>query len=241
MIGHECGHGSYFPSKLVNDSVGFLVHSFLMTPYFSWQSTHRRHHIYANNMTHDHNYVPLRKDEYLKALKRQVERVDDLAQDAPLYTFLRIVLQQLAGWPWYLVFNITASAKSLPKLQSRRLLGNSHFDPWGSLFRSEEAHLILLSDIGLGAMALLLYTAATKTYSPALVLLLYVQPYLWMNNWIVAVTYLHHTHPEVPKYENEAWTFVKGATATIDRNFGLVGKHLMHNIVEFHVVHHLFP
>ena len=63
--------------------------------------------------------------------------------------------------------------------------------------------------------------------------LLDVMPYLWVNHWIVAITYLHHTHPEVPKYEPEAWTFYKGATATIDRELGFGGKHLMHNIAEF--------
>ena len=213
-----------------------------MTPYFSWQSTHRRHHVWANDMKMDHNYVPLRKNEYLQALKQRADRVDDLAQDAPFYTFIRIVMQQLFGWPWYLLFNITSSATSLPKgRRPKEWFGNSHLDPWGSLFRSEEAHLIALSDFGLASMAFLLYSAAARTDNAGLVFLLWVQPYLWLNNWIVAVTYLHHTHPKVPKYEHEAWTFVKGATATIDREFGFIGKHCFHNIIEYHVIHHLFP
>lgn len=63
---------------------------------------------------------------------------------------------------------------------------------------------------------------------------------MWLNHWIVAITYLHHTHPELPKYEEEAWTFIKGATATVDRAIWFVGPYLFHNIVEFHVIHHLF-
>lgn len=58
---------------------------------------------------------------------------------------------------------------------------------------------------------------------------------------LVAITYLHHTHIEVPHYDGENWTFVKGALATVDREFGFTGKHLFHGIIEFHVVHHLFP
>lgn len=45
----------------------------------------------------------------------------------------------------------------------------------------------------------------------------------------------------MPHYDAENWTFVKGALATVDREFGWVGKHLFHGIIEFHVVHHLFP
>lgn len=36
VIGHECGHGGFTDSRLVNDAVGFVVHSALLAPYFSW-------------------------------------------------------------------------------------------------------------------------------------------------------------------------------------------------------------
>jgi fatty acid desaturase len=29
--------------------------------------------------------------------------------------------------------------------------------------------------------------------------------------------------------------------STIDREFGFIGRHIFHGIVEYHVVHHLFP
>jgi bifunctional Delta-12/omega-3 fatty acid desaturase len=54
------------------------------------------------------------------------------------------------------------------------------------------------------------------------------------------ITYLHHTSPNVPKYNAESWTFVRGATATIDRDFGIIGTHFFHNISSDHVTHHLF-
>lgn len=52
---------------------------------------------------------------------------------------------------------------------------------------------------------------------------------------------MHHNHPEVHHYEADSWTYVKGALATIDRDFGWVGRILFHNIIDDHVVHHLFP
>jgi bifunctional Delta-12/omega-3 fatty acid desaturase len=56
----------------------------------------------------------------------------------------------------------------------------------------------------------------------------------------VMITYLHHTSPKVPKYSASSWTFVRGATATIDRDFGIIGTHFFHNISSDHVTHHLF-
>jgi fatty acid desaturase len=162
-----------------------------------------------------------------------------MTEDAPLAAFSRIVIQQLLGWPMYLINNITASAGSLYKEQSDRPLGNSHLNPWSTLFRPEEAHLMIISDVGLILTASGLYLASQKLGFTT-VALLYLQPYLWLNHWIVAITYLHHTHPKVPKYEAEAWTFIKGALATIDRNLGWAGKHMLHNIADYHVVHHLF-
>ncbi|KAF4636425.1 hypothetical protein G7Y89_g1667 [Cudoniella acicularis] len=239
VLGHECGHMAFSPSTLLNNTLGFILHSLLLTPYFSWQSSHRRHHIYANNLSKDHNYVPPQRSEYLASLIVEIKKVEELTEDSPIVIIIRILIQQIFGFPWYLATNITASEGSLHGPQSKAVLGNSHFLPTSTLFRPEEAHLILLSDLGLAATAFCLwYTGTLIGFST--MALLYIQPYMWVNHWIVAITYLHHTHPSLPKYEAEAWTFLRGATATIDRDFGWIGRHLMHNIIEYHVIHHLF-
>lgn len=54
----------------------------------------------------------------------------------------------------------------------------------------------------------------------------------------VAITYLQHTDPSLPHYEDAAWNFARGAAATVDREFGFIGRTLMHGIVETHVLHH---
>jgi len=58
VIGHECGHGGFSESPLVNDTVGLAVHSALLVPYFSWKISHRRHHSNTNNMDRDEVFVP---------------------------------------------------------------------------------------------------------------------------------------------------------------------------------------
>lgn len=57
----------------------------------------------------------------------------------------------------------------------------------------------------------------------------------------VAITYLHPTHLDVPYYMDEAWAFTRGALGTIDRSMGFIGRHFFHEIIDFHLVHHLFP
>lgn len=54
----------------------------------------------------------------------------------------------------------------------------------------------------------------------------------------VAITYLQHTDPSLPHYTGESWTYTRGAAATIDREFGFIGRQLLHGIIETHVLHH---
>lgn len=54
----------------------------------------------------------------------------------------------------------------------------------------------------------------------------------------VAITFLQHTDPTLPHYDAKTWTFARGAAATIDREFGFIGRHLLHGIIETHVLHH---
>lgn len=38
ILSHECGHGSFSEHEKLNDFVGWIGHSFLLIPYFSWQA-----------------------------------------------------------------------------------------------------------------------------------------------------------------------------------------------------------
>jgi len=41
---HDCGHGSFFPSRKANDTVGFILGVLMLTPYKYWRRTHAIHH-----------------------------------------------------------------------------------------------------------------------------------------------------------------------------------------------------
>eukprot|EP00808_Paulinella_micropora_P013245 g50276.t1 len=44
VLGHDCGHGSFSPSKEFNDFCGVILHTMIMVPYYPWKLTHRYHH-----------------------------------------------------------------------------------------------------------------------------------------------------------------------------------------------------
>jgi len=64
-------------------------------------------------------------------------------------------------------------------------------------------------------------------------------PYLWVNFWLVLITYLQHTDKKVPHYRGEEWNFVRGALCTVDRDYGIFNT-MFHHIGDTHVAHHLF-
>jgi acyl-lipid omega-6 desaturase (Delta-12 desaturase) len=50
MIQHDCGHGSFFRRRLVNDWVGRVIGVFTLTPYDFWRRTHAIHHATSGNL-----------------------------------------------------------------------------------------------------------------------------------------------------------------------------------------------
>jgi acyl-lipid omega-6 desaturase (Delta-12 desaturase) len=50
IIFHDCGHGSFFKSRVANDVVGFITGMLTFTPYFHWRWEHSVHHATAGNL-----------------------------------------------------------------------------------------------------------------------------------------------------------------------------------------------
>jgi omega-6 fatty acid desaturase (delta-12 desaturase) len=50
MIQHDCGHGSFFRSRLVNDWVGRGIGVLTLTPYDFWRRSHAAHHANSGNL-----------------------------------------------------------------------------------------------------------------------------------------------------------------------------------------------
>ena len=50
VIFHDCGHGSFFPSRLANDLTGAVAGLLTFTPYYSWRREHSLHHATAGDL-----------------------------------------------------------------------------------------------------------------------------------------------------------------------------------------------
>ncbi|KAF2091298.1 oleate delta-12 desaturase [Saccharata proteae CBS 121410] len=243
IIAHECGHGAFSKHARLNDAVGWLVHSFLLVPYYSWKISHARHHRFTGHVEKDLVFSPQTATGLAAKLRVAVEQLDELAEDTPFVSAIKLLFHQLLGWQTYLLLNVSAGKESQLRGQPNTYLQRaSHFDPWSAIFLPSQAHLIIISDVGLALTGTALYLAATRLlHSWSTVFLLYGLPYFWVHHWLIAITYLHHTHPSVPHYADTNWSFTKGNLCTVDRDFGFIGRVFFHDIIDTHVVHHLFP
>jgi len=50
MIQHDCGHGSFFRHRVVNDWVGRVIGVLTLTPYDCWRRAHGIHHATSGNL-----------------------------------------------------------------------------------------------------------------------------------------------------------------------------------------------
>ncbi|KAJ7229756.1 fatty acid desaturase-domain-containing protein [Mycena haematopus] len=238
---HEAGHGTISDHSWLNNTLGYILHTALFTPYFAWRSTHRAHHKAVGSMERDENYVPavrselgLRPDNNKDRPENPKQQFDyhEVFEDTPLYTLGKMLVMQILGLQLYFVAN-TMGSPSYPK-------GTNHFSPLSPLFKRHERLGILASDVGLIFMGYVLWRY-TGHVGLAAMLKLYFVPYLLSNHWIVLITFLHHCDPTLPHYRKNQWTFVRGAVGTVDRPImGWIGRFFFHNVSHDHVAHHLF-
>ncbi|XP_073269899.1 delta(12)-acyl-lipid-desaturase-like [Primulina huaijiensis] len=220
VIAHECGHHAFSDYQWVDDTVGLVLHSALMVPYFSWKYSHRRHHSNTGSMERDEVFVPKPKSKlgwYSKYLNNPPGRVATL--------FFTLTL----GWPLYLAFNVSGRPYSSFAC---------HYNPYGPIYNDRERLQIFLSDAGVLAAAYVLYHVALAKGLTWLICV-YGVPLLIVNGFLVLITYLQHTHPALPHYDSSEWDWLRGALATVDRDYGVLNK-IFHNITDTHVAHHLF-
>eukprot|EP00796_Vickermania_ingenoplastis_P010309 gene10309-7207_t len=219
VMAHECGHQAFSDSRTINDSVGLVLHSALLVPYHSWRISHGTHHKHTNHLTKDTVFIP-----------KMQPTVVDLVEETPVVALVRMLRMFLFGWPAYLLFNASNHD------YGRR---TNHFEPSSPLFQPEDAMDIVISDLGILA-ALSCLGMSIYRFGLLNVMCWYVYPYLWVNFWLLYVTFLQHTDLRIPHYDQENWTFARGGIAAVDRDFGPLLNSWMHHIQDSHVIHHLF-
>ena len=190
VLAHECGHQSFSPSKTLNDTVGFVCHSALLVPYFSWKISHGKHHKATGHIERDMVFVPKTRERYASNIGYYVHELSELAEETPIATAVTLIGQQLLGWIMYINFNVTGHNYHFRQKEGRGIgkqngfLGRvNHFDPSSPLYEAKDAKLIAVSDLGLAAVSgMLLYIGKTSGWANLAVW--YLIPYLWVNHWL---------------------------------------------------------
>ena len=228
VLAHECGHGAFSRNKALQDTVGFVLHTSMLVPYFSWQRSHGVHHAKTNHLTEGETHVP-RPAERTATKVTLRSRIGHNG-----YALVSLFKMLVLGWPAYLLFGATGGPE--------RGMTN-HFLPHGpfesDLFPPRWHRRVWLSAGGVAVMVAALAAWAVAAGSIWPVLAFYVGPYLVVNAWLVAYTWLQHSDDDIPHFDVEEWSWLKGAFQTVDRPYGKVIDTLHHRIGSTHVAHHI--
>ncbi|WP_288588754.1 fatty acid desaturase [uncultured Methylobacterium sp.] len=210
IIQHDCGHGSFLPSRAANDGLGRVLSLLTVTPYDSWKRAHALHHASTGDLsrrgTGDIHTLTVR--EYL-ALSRW-QRLRYRLYRNP---FILIVL----GSPLnFLVLQRFPSGVGLP---------------WRTAWRD-----VLGLDLALAGLVGLL-ALATGGIGPVLwVLLPVVSVAAWIGGWLF---YVQHQYEETVWEGPESWDFHRAALGgssyyvlprVLQWFTGNVGLHHVHHV-----------
>lgn len=229
VIAHECGHRAFAKTTKVQDVLGYVLHSSLLVPYFSWQRSHAIHHGKTNHLIEGETHVPKRNDT-ARGVRTLAARGKMGANTHGVFT---VVARLGFGWPLYILFGLTGGAE--------RGVTN-HFWPARpfsqALFPDRWKRKVLWSSVGvLVTLTVLIWWAVDG--SAMQMLALYVGPYVVVNGWLVTYTWLQHTDADVPHYDDDEWSFIRGAFCSVDRPYGPIADFLHHRIGTTHVAHHI--
>ena len=237
VLAHECGHGAFSDNKKLEMFIGYLLHSALLVPYFSWQRSHAIHHRFTNHITDGETHVPLViSGNGITELKGgEKEMAVSKAFGDKKFGIFQIIIHLLIGWPAYLLAGKTGG----PSYGM-----SNHFWPitpfsrklWPSAWSTK----VWLSDCGIIFVLSLLFIWANNSGFTQL-LGLYFGPLIVVNIWLVTYTWLHHTDSDVPHLSGEDFTYIRGAFLSVDRPYGKILDFLHHRIGSTHVIHHIYP
>lgn len=240
VIAHECGHGAFSDNRRLQDFVGFVLHSVLLVPYFSWQRSHAVHHARTNHIYEGETHVPsvVGGRAGFETPGGEGEFAIAARMGGALHGAYQIFGHLAIGWPTYLLFGLTGGGKYVQegKLPSNHFWPNGPFS--NAMWPSSWPSKVLQSTAGVAGMLGLLSIWVAKA-GLSTVLAFYGGPLLVVNAWLIIYTWLQHTDVDVPHLGADRFTYMRGAFLTIDRPYPPLIDWLHHRIGTTHVAHHI--
>jgi len=222
VMGHDACHGSFTPSRRLNGILGRLAFLPSWHPYSGWEHAHNHvHHSWTNLLGKDYVWAPLSKAEY--------DRLSSFAR------WRYRVYRARLGFGAYYLIEIYLKRIVFPR---RAFWGKGSM----SMLRFDTL-LVVLFLVVEGTYLLWLSQKLDSPFSPIAVLAVAQGlPFLFWNWLIGFLTYLHHTHPQVPWYnDREQWSFYAGQIqGTVHTVFPWGINGLVQHIME-HTAHHADP
>lgn len=220
VIGHDCGHGSFSDSFILNFICGTIAHTPLCVPYFGWAVSHKKHHQNHNHIERDHSWKPLTKTEY-KNFNCWPLRF------SPLLLWL---------YPVYLIHESNFGGFS----------GN-HFNPWSPLFKKNERFYASISSIcvicfvGLIHYSFNFWSIVKFYWIPYLIFIAWLDLVTFLQHTDTKVKYYRG---EAWNYLSGALSTIDRSYGFLIDPFNLGYGYLLdnaqHNIGNCHMIHHIF-
>jgi omega-6 fatty acid desaturase (delta-12 desaturase) len=107
VVAHECGHGAFSDNKILQDVVGYVYHTILLVPYFSWQRSHAVHHSRTNHTEEGETHVPT----LFTTAHGQHVLASHESWGEDTFGFVNTFQHLILGWPAYLLAGITGGSK----------------------------------------------------------------------------------------------------------------------------------
>jgi acyl-lipid omega-3 desaturase len=214
MNGHDCGHGSFSDSPLLNTIMGHISHTPLLVPFSTWALSHKRHHNGHNHIEKDYSH-PFTIDPAEKWWVLSIQ-----------YTGL----YPIAGWLYYML-GYPDGGHWIP-FGGR--LWNEKYD-WLNHLHSGFSSVLIGSWV--------YFVFAICQYNFYVFIEWYGMSWLVFAWWLTTVTYLQHhdnTVDDTVVFGPTSWTFLRGALQTVDRSYGSWIDRRTHHITNCHLIHHLF-
>jgi len=235
VLAHECGHGAFSDNRALQDVVGYILHSVLLVPYFSWQRSHAVHHAHTNHIRKGETHVPTVVGGRIGHETPGGEEQLDLATSMGTvrHGAYQLFGHLMIGWPSYILAGLTGGSAYGT---SNHFWPGKPFSP--ALWPGKWAAKVVQSAAGVvGVLALLALWA--RRCGAATVWAFYGGPYLVVNMWLIVYTWLQHTDVDVPHLGASEFSYMRGAFLTIDRPYPRLIDWLHHRIGTTHVAHHI--
>jgi len=239
VLAHECGHGAFSDDRVLQDFVGFTLHSALLVPYFSWQRSHAVHHAFTNHIYKGETHVPtvVGGREGIETPGGANEYELARRMGPVMHGVYQLFGHLTVGWPLYLLAGLTGGSA-----YSAQGGISNHFFPFRPFSRllwpGKWAVKVLQSTAGVAA-ALVILGAWVAKCGLATVAAVYGGPLLVVNAWLIIYTWLQHTDVDVPHLGADEFTYMRGAFLTVDRPYPPLVDWLHHRIGTTHVAHHI--